>query len=203
MKLAKVKDHKPYLLTSDPVIPKAEYVKGVVDTWKFFPITKEWRKLKRVFVNTPNDVPKLRNKLNNVWEDRIFYHLNCAYDKGLVYGTNVLLEKGYVKPSVEFEGDFLEYYRKILEQPFVSYKRCAVDIEVRVPAGERPNIRRPVHPIVCVAVVGSDGYNRVYLLDKGEDYGIFRYVLDEKELIRKVFEDLKRYPIVLTYGGDV
>jgi DNA polymerase I len=103
---------------------------------------------------------------------------------------------------------FLLKWSRLLNQPIPNIKRVAVDIEVDSEEGRMPTARDHDRVITAIGMAGSDGLKRVYVLKRGPE--LDRTKLDpsiflcdtEKEMLKKAFDTMKNYPIVLTYNGD-
>ena len=103
---------------------------------------------------------------------------------------------------------FLLKWSRLLNQPIPNIKRIALDIEVDSEEGRMPTAREHDRVITAVGLSGSDGFKKVYVLKRGLDSQLdsldqnMELCETEKEMMIKVFEVLKNYPIVLTYNGD-
>ena len=174
----------------------------------------------------------IRDLLPTVWEAWIRYHDCYIYDRGLIPGYTYKIQNGnlvevpYTPTSKEvkvFEETFKESspeFKEVLKQwfpifscPAPRFKRIALDIEVYTPERDRvPDPRSAEYPIICVALVGSDGVCRVLLLKRPDvPEGDFTKVPegvsvefydDERDLIHEIFKVLTSYPVVLTFNGD-
>lgn len=103
----------------------------------------------------------------------------------------------------------------LLEMPIPEIKRVALDIEVlpetinRIPDAEIANM-----PIVAVSFVDSEGHKKIFLLirddlqkisyeslSKSKNVSITDFK-DEKNLISASFEEITKYPMIITFNGD-
>lgn len=187
----------------------------------------------------PEDYPKIGGKAEvKVWEAAIKYYQCYIYDRQLAPGMLYKIENNRLvkvrdeaseKVVKEICSLFLdepeealrniETWARLLEYPAPNFKRVAVDIEVFTPTieieGELtfrvPDPREATYPVICVALLGSDGKNRVLLLKRaGVEEGTQRlppnvsieYFDSEEKLILEVFKALWSYPFVITFNGD-
>lgn len=109
-----------------------------------------------------------------------------------------------------------EQYRKyitewayLLNQPIPKMKRIAIDIEVDSLEGRIPNPREHDRKITAIGMVSSDGIKKVLVLDKNDtDEKIenlppeVELCKTEIELIKKAFETIRMFPILVTFNGD-
>lgn len=171
----------------------------------------------------------IRDILPKAWEADIKFHENYIFDRRLKIGMLYKVENGKLIP-VEHElpneklgliksvfkdepKEYMEYvirWLNLLELRVPKITRLAVDIEVASEVATRvPNPKEAKEPIIAVSLVGSDGLRKVMLLKReGVEEGVLdvdaeiEYFNDEKELILKTFEYLKKYPFILTFNGD-
>jgi len=164
-----------------------------------------------------------------VWEAVIKYHECYIYDTALIPGMPYRISGGQLTPAWErpktisrildsLEGEPEEFRRKaiewatLLECEAPNLRRVALDIEVLAEVPTRvPDAREATQPIICVALVGSDGLERVLLLRRpGVEEGAFglpehvrvEFYDSEEELLLAVFGALIDYPVVVTFNGD-
>ena len=103
---------------------------------------------------------------------------------------------------------FLLRWSRLLNQPIPYLKRLALDIEVDSEEGRMPTAREHDRIITAVGLSGSDGLKKVFVLKRGFESSIdsldqsIELCETEKEMLLKVFQLLRDYPIVLTYNGD-
>jgi DNA polymerase, archaea type len=178
----------------------------------------------------------IREKVRS-WEADIKYHENYLYDSGLIPGSyyrregqNIVNEDYGISGTVEqtlqhllldktkedehedvsTNSNYQSYvtsWAKLLSQPIPNLKRVALDIEVESEEGLMPTPREHERKIIAAGLVGSDGFRKVFVLDKNDsaDKVIMaeaELCNTEKELIEKTFKVMSSYPIVLTYNGD-
>lgn len=103
-----------------------------------------------------------------------------------------------------------DWVSMFLEEP-PDALRVSLDVEVYTPAeGRVPDPNNALYPVISVALVDSKGRRKVFLLlregsvfenELPEDVVVEVYD-SEKALILAVFEELERYPVVLTFNGD-
>ncbi|HJT85123.1 MAG TPA: DNA-directed DNA polymerase I [Nitrososphaeraceae archaeon] len=103
---------------------------------------------------------------------------------------------------------YIAQWVELLNQPIPTMKRIAIDIEVESEEGRIPHPRDHDKKITAIGLAGNDGFRKVYILDNrvSEDNKSFIpeavLVKTERELIQAAFENLKNYPIILTFNGD-
>jgi len=165
------------------------------------------------------------------WEADIKYVENYIYDNGLEPGMMYEVRGGALrrieyslvkeataqvaqlleKESDEYRKLALEWMR-LLECPVPTYLRAAIDIEVFSPVATRiPDAEIADQEVICASLVGSDGYERVFLLSKeGKKQGTISYPRNasvesystERELLAEFFKATVAYPVILTFNGD-
>jgi len=181
----------------------------------------------------PEDYQKLTGiqEPPKVWESYIRYYQSYIYDNNLAPGMLYKIQKGNLVPvkqkssegTIEkilnlFSGvgkEFLESvetWARLLESPAPELRRVALDIEVSSPIATRvPDPQEAAHPVVCVALYGSDRKKQLFVLKRdGIEKGnkklpsdaVVKYFDSEKKLLQKLFEALREYPFVLTFNGD-
>ncbi len=181
----------------------------------------------------PEDYQKLTGfeEPPKVWESYIRYYQSYIYDNNLAPGMLYKIQKGNLVPVQQtaskdtideilslFSGvnkEFLqsvETWARLLESPVPDFRRVALDIEVGSPIATRvPDPQEAAHPVVCVALFGSDRKKEILILKRdGIENGdkklpsdaIVTYFDSEKKLLQKLFESLRDYPFVLTFNGD-
>ncbi len=172
----------------------------------------------------------IRSIIGESWENRIRYYSCYIYDRGIIPGMPYRVVDGELvpgdyrlPPDVERQFDSIlegteEHLRepmkewaRLLNCPVPEIRRVAVDIEVRGSVANRiPNADEAADPIIAVAFAGSDGLNRVIVLnDTGlevetpeiSDGEVVVYD-DEREVIEETMRVLDEYPVVLTFNGD-
>lgn len=172
----------------------------------------------------------IRNVIE-AWEADIKYYENYLYDKGLLVGAFYEVKNSKIVP-VEYEvpkavkeslkkaldqsdpdsKSHIIDWAKLLSAPLPDIYRASLDIEVLPPAENRiPDPVKVEFPILAVSIVGSDGSNEVFLLNR-KDVELGKKVIsdnvkillfeDEKELISSVFKRLLDYPVLITFNGD-
>ncbi len=180
----------------------------------------------------PEEYPKIAGieQPVKVWEAAIKYYECYIYDRDLAPGMIYRIKNGELlrvrhDPSEQvvektrglFRNEpkeflhYIETWARLLECPVPKFRRVALDIEVASPIATRvPDPSEAAYPIICVALLGSDGKRRVLLLRrKGIREGAEKlpnvsveYYDTEKELILEVFGALWDYPFVITFNGD-
>ena len=181
----------------------------------------------------PEDYQKLTGieEPPKVWESYIRYYQSYIYDNNLAPGMLYKIQKGNLVPVEQKSSkgtidkilslfpdvgkEFLESVEKwarLLESPAPEFRRVGFDIEVSSSVATRvPDPHEADHPVVCVALYGSDYKKQLFVLKrdgiaKGNKIlppdAIITYFDSEKLLLQKVFEALREYPFVLTFNGD-
>jgi DNA polymerase elongation subunit (family B) len=163
------------------------------------------------------------------WEADIKYYENYAYDKGLRMGVyyqviddKVLpvksevpervahsLEEVFRKNPPEF-APYLREWAELLGQPLCDFKRIALDIEVANEEGRIPDPEKAELPIIAVSFF-NEKEKVVYALSRNgtgpaEDLSTLPYktlvFASETELIKRTFNKMMDYPVVVTFNGD-
>ena len=165
------------------------------------------------------------------WEADIKYVENYIYDGGLEPGMMYEVKGGVLKrieyslgkeatarigqllaaESDEYRGLALEWMR-LLECPVPTYLRAAIDIEVSSPVATRiPDPEAADQEVICASLVGSDGDERVFLLNKEDkkqgttpypQNASVEFYNTERELLVEFFKAVVEYPVILTFNGD-
>ncbi len=166
-----------------------------------------------------------------VWESSIKYYQSYIYDRNLLPGMTYEVRDGnlvatrsedaermverlcgvFKNESAEERG-FIEEWARMLEYPAPKFHRVALDIEVLAPIPTRvPDPREAAYKIICVSFYGSNNFKKVMILKReGTREGSkhlpsdvdIEYFDKEDEMIKAVFDVLRRYPFVLTFNGD-
>ena len=104
---------------------------------------------------------------------------------------------------------FLLRWSRLLNQPIPDIKRISLDIEVDAEEGRMPTARDHDKVISAVGLSASDGFKKVFVLKKNNDFDSSKLDITtvelcdtEKNLLQKVFTIIQTYPIVLTFNGD-
>ncbi|MEM3947957.1 MAG: DNA-directed DNA polymerase I [Metallosphaera sp.] len=192
---------------------------------KIDPYTWNQISLTKVVVNDPLAVRRLRESVPRAYEAHIKYFNNYIYDFGLIPGMPYVIKKGKIvaiRPEVDVKevkeafGDADKITQEmaldwapLFESEIPSVKRVALDIEVFTPMmGRVPDPYKAEYPIISVALAGTDGLKLVLVLSRGEthlkvnsDVRVESFN-SEKELLERLFEILRGYPMVLTFNGD-
>jgi len=169
----------------------------------------------------------IREKIR-AWEADIPYHLCYLYDMNLIPSAPYYFEDGRlvkVKPDegrirrildtvfADFpaeEKKLLYRWVSLLEADQPRFKHLSLDIEVSSPVATRvPSPSKAKDKVIAVSMVGSDGRREVHLLKtknfeepkENEDFKIIVYD-DEAEMLRKVYEIMRSYPVIATFNGD-
>lgn len=198
---------------------------------KYDALNDRWILMTKVVALDPLSVGgggrSLRDLLKgHAWEAKIKYHHNYIYDNGLIPGMPYRFENG--KPilvDVELSPDVREkitsiykekdlaqealQWAKLFEAPIPKLKRIAIDIEVESLVDLVPNPKEAAYPVIAVSYYSSDGKRGVYLLKRKEEIkeitikdAEITFFEDEKELLKKTFELIREYPLVITFNGD-
>ena len=189
-------------------------------------------KMTKVVARDPLSVGGTRRALRELlrghaWEARIKYHHCYMYDSGLIPGMPYYAENGKLKPApVEVPEDIARKVRelyghdaellvramewvKLFQARIPKLKRVALDIEVYSPDPNRvPRPSEAPYPVIAVSFCSPDGFRKVLVLERPElgkpPRGMpeAEFFSSERELLRRAFEILERYPVVLTFNGD-
>lgn len=231
--------HKPYCYSKQSpedlsFLKERPDVIDLTEEKKLDLINDRWIKVAKIIARDPlaiggSPTKSIRNQIT-AWEADIKYYECYIYDRRILPGTFYRVENSDVI-AVEYElpkgskelleevikdsqGEFREHllgWAKLLQQPMISLKRVALDIEVETAKEDRmPDPREAREPVIAVSMVGSDGRREVYLLKRGGmDWGEVKLegvelkaFDDERELLYSVFETMLDYPCMVTYNGD-
>nr|AHA34882.1 DNA polymerase B [uncultured crenarchaeote] len=217
-------DLEPDQIQKIPKIVKDESFVRIERIAKIDPYTWKPINLTKIVVNDPLAVRRLRDHVPRAYEAHIKYFNNYIYDFSLIPGMPYVVKKGRLvplKPEVDArevkeafkDADQIAQemaldWAPLFESEIPSVKRVALDIEVYTPMmGRVPDPTKAENPVISVALAGSDGLKLVLVLDRGEGpiqnqevkVEVFNI---EKELLSRLFEVLKDYPMVLTFNGD-
>ena len=181
----------------------------------------------------PEDYKKLTGieEPPKVWESYIRYYQSYIYDNnlapGMLYkihdGNLVRVQQksseGTIKQILSLFPDVgkefleaVENWARLLESPAPDFLRAGLDIEVASSIATRvPDPHEAEHPVVCVALYGSDGRKLLFILRReGINEGnkklppdaVVEYFDSEIGLLQAVFEALREYPLIFTFNGD-
>ncbi|MEM4717230.1 MAG: DNA-directed DNA polymerase I [Desulfurococcaceae archaeon] len=206
---------------------------------KINPLTMQKTKLRKIVTKDPLVVKKIRSKVSRAWEAKIKYHANYIFDMELIPGMRYIVanENAFNKPRLvepQIPGEVLKELNKLFEKepestkqlaglfvklfeeaPPVAY-RASVDIEVYTPfKGRVPSAEHAEYPVISIAVAGSDGFRKVYMLARefkneflyaaGDVYPAYADVEifdSETVMILEFYRAISNYPVVLSYNGD-
>ncbi|MDQ4056223.1 MAG: DNA-directed DNA polymerase I, partial [Thermoproteota archaeon] len=125
---------------------------------------------------------------------------------------NLLWNKIKEEEDKEGNNEYRQYitnWAKLLNQPIPNLKRVSIDIEVESEEGRMPTPRDHERPVIAVGFVANDGFKKVLVLESDESrddrYSFIQEVeicKTEKELLKKTFQIINSYPIIVTYNGD-
>lgn len=220
----KDRDHRSYLYTRDKRIPEAKFIVEEKFVNLHTGVRQKDMPYKKISVVNPGNISMLRSRLNNSWENRIFYNLRYAYDKMLIYGClhNVDFEGlQRIKLPFNYNDDLEEFFGKAYEQDFIWMKRCSLDIEVYNEKKQIPNVDRATDTVTTISIVGNDGKKWILMLDSSLDeikkiekdvefdlpsgdtvVANLEYYSKESDLLIRTFEVTDKYPIIVTHYGD-
>ena len=125
---------------------------------------------------------------------------------------NLLWNKIKEEEDKDGNNEYRQYitnWAKLLNQPIPNLKRVSIDIEVESEEGRMPTPRDHDRPVIAVGFVANDGFKKVLVLEPNEsrdDHHSFIQEAEicktEKELLKKTFQIINSYPIIVTYNGD-
>ncbi len=169
-----------------------------------------------------------RERISPSFEANIRYHLNYIYDNKLVPGLFYEVKNNKLKivePKISndlknnilkiFEGQsseilqLVEQYLPIFFAPIPRIKRCSVDIEVESEKNKIPDPHAGKQKVISISITNQDNETVVYVLNE-DKIAInqtkvstnFIEFENEKNLLIAVFEEMSKYPIVVTFNGD-
>lgn len=221
-------DLEPDKLRGISPIVKDESFDHLEVVTKIDPYTRRPIKLTKVVVKDPLAVARMRDKIPKAYEAHIKYFNNYIYDLGLVPGLPHVIENNRIRVftreiTEEESRTVTEAFKDepedaikmalawypMLEAEVPEVKRAAIDIEVfTIFKGRVPDTNKAEWPVISIALASTEGIRRVYLLKRGEEepekeQNVELMVFSsERELFQTFFEDIKDYPIVLTFNGD-
>lgn len=177
----------------------------------------------------------VRNVLDT-WESDIKYYENYLYDCRLIVGKYYKIQDGRIqedKQAISTEVNialksllwdkavdddmvdvnefqrFIREWAQLLNQPIPPIRRVAVDIEVDAIEGRIPDPKIAENRITAIGFCGTDGFNKVLVLDTGQrgerkaDDGVeLIFYTDEAKMLQDAFDIMVDFPFVLTYNGD-
>lgn len=121
---------------------------------------------------------------------------------------NKIKEEEDKKGNKEYR-QYITNWAQLLNQPIPNLKRVSIDIEVESEEGRMPTPRDHERPVIAVGFVANDGFKKVLVLEPDEShddrYSFIQEVeicKTEKELLKKTFQIINSYPIIVTYNGD-
>jgi DNA polymerase I len=121
---------------------------------------------------------------------------------------NKIKEEEDKKGNKEYR-QYITNWAQLLNQPIPNLKRVSIDIEVESEEGRMPTPRDHERPVIAVGFVANDGFKKVLVLESDESrddrYSFIQEVeicKTEKELLKKTFQIINSYPIIVTYNGD-
>lgn len=233
-------DHKPYCFTKvdDSELARIRTrpdVVGIEDCVKIDMFTNKPVEVHKIIVTNPLSIGggKGEQSLRNIipcYEADIKYYENYLYDFQYSPGTFFRIENNHPIPIVlEADKSFqkgleslevtskLEFrplvmmWSKLLTQPLPRIKRSSLDIEVASPDESHiPSPEEAEHSVIAVAMYGSDGVKKVFLLkrnnvsngDSNIEGAEVLFFDQEESLIEAVFLNILDYPFLVTYNGD-
>jgi DNA polymerase I len=169
-----------------------------------------------------------RERISPSFEANIRYHLNYIYDNELVPGLFYEIKNNklqIVEPKLSnevkqnilkiFEGQsseilqLVEQYLPIFFAPIPHISRCSVDIEVESERNKIPDPHAAKQKVISIAISNDEKETIVYVLnedktkiDKNKVSTKFIEFESEKDLLIAVFEEMSKYPLVVTFNGD-
>jgi DNA polymerase elongation subunit (family B) len=219
-------DLEPEQVRKNPKIVKHESFERIETVIKVDPYTGRKIKLTKIVVKDPLAVRTLRELVPRAYEAHIKYFNNYIYDFNLIPGMPYTISKGRLVPlnpqvdvkevteafndSDELTREMAVDWAPLFESEIPSVKRVALDIEVYTPMmGRVPDPIKAEFPIISVALAGTDGLKKVLVLIRegfshGKNMGEVEVESfdSERELLRRLFEIISNYPLVLTFNGD-
>ncbi|EWG07997.1 MAG: DNA polymerase I [Candidatus Aramenus sulfurataquae] len=195
--------------------------------YKIDPYSQKKIRLTKIVVKDPLAVRRMRNHVPRAYEAHIKYYNNYIYDMGLIPGMPYVVKKGRLEPvkidvnvdevvqafadADEMTKETALSWAPLFESEVPPIKRAAIDIEVYTPAmGRVPDPVKAEFPIISISIAGTDGTKLVLLIkrpDVGEgnvnNEGVLVEEFEtEEELLRRFFDLVTKFPLILTFNGD-
>ncbi len=169
-----------------------------------------------------------REKISPSFEANIRYHLNYIYDRNLIPclrysikdGNLVLIEpkiseetrKGVLTIFDEQKPEIIELVEQYMPVFFASIpdiNRCSVDIELHSEKNKIPNPHAAEEKVISIGMTNNKGKTIVFVLNE-EKRKINKEHIEteikefdnEKDLLTSVFQEIGKYPIIITFNGD-
>ncbi|MGQ9780745.1 MAG: DNA-directed DNA polymerase I [Nitrososphaeria archaeon] len=232
--------HKPYCFTKADDSMLAEVrsrpdIVEITDVVKNDMFSGKQINVRKIIVTNPLSIGggKGEQSIRNIlpcYEADIKYYENYIYDFQYTPGTFFRIEEDKPIP-VTLEADkricedleslkkntekafvpYVETWSRLLTQPLPKIKRASLDIEVASPEESHiPSPSEAEHMVIAVAMYGSDGRKKVFLVNRKEvpvgetkvDDADILFYDDEKALLEAVFLNMLDYPFIITYNGD-
>jgi len=172
----------------------------------------------------------LQSEGYQVWEAAIRYQNCYCYDRKLEYGMPYLVYNDRVVPYMSSTvrmridhildimkesgadmNDALSHFVRLFEteMPVISF--TSADIEVKNTDNRVPDPKFPEEPVIAVSFVDSKGKKTVFLLRREDlvdmpvniEGAEVRFFEREQTLIDSTFKLISRYPMVVTFNGDI
>jgi DNA polymerase I len=217
----KIRNHPEIMNISDKIVDLKEET-------KYDPIIDQEIKVTKIIVKDPLVIGGTRYSLREkmrLWEADIKYYANYIFDMGLQVGGYYVFdaENGLPKPySFDYPPEVSRFIEnigdeeivrwiKLLSMDIPDYKRVALDIEVYNPAGVMPRVEDPKYPVFVASLRGSEGLRKIIYYDlrnelKEKIFNLDGYEVEvvnsEEDLIKRVIEIIREYPIIITFNGD-
>ncbi len=146
-------------------------------------ILKEEKEILKIIATHPQKVPKLR-KIKEIVKE--------IYEHDIPFAKRYLIDNDII-PMVYW--DFEK--NKVVSKDIPKLNMVAFDIEV-YNEGKEPNPNKD--PIIMASFWDGNGGKVITYKDFNHDN--VEIVKNEKELIKKIIEELKKYEVIFTYNGD-
>ncbi len=223
-------DYKQYCYVTPEKANEIREWQGInnIETVTIFDVIKDtYREMAKVTCDNPMIIYQL-NEDGVAWESDIKYYQSFLYDMNMNVGSWYDLKDGKIQ-AIKSDNIFdiskidmdsvvqtdlfkkhVKNWASILSQDIPKIKRLAFDIEVEV-VDNMPDPSQALQRVTAISF-HSDDLKQVFTLkrpeipmgdeDKDKDYTIIWYD-DEKQLLEDAFALIDKYPVVLTYNGDM
>ena len=222
-------DFKPYFLTkTEPHINWKSLIKKEV-VKKYDALIDDEIEMWKVTLENPLAI-RNSHKIDDAYENHINFFQSFIYDNDIKMGMPYLKENGKLVFQVDQDAQYrikeilskfknlspeeyemFERWARLLEYPAPNFKRVSLDIEVyNESENQIPNAETALLPVLMACFASNRGERMaLVLLQENKEFtklpdNVDKVVwfTDEKELIKTIFNEMNKYPIIITFNGD-